>query len=154
MGNFKPYKRIELYFQGELKKYFIVGPLDKGHLGHAVRAKEIYDQIYQALAHTENINLGLGTAHPDERIDVRMDSVDTYDSSETGPISIESAMVGQMIHIFKESLFTKEEPPKMKWTLGRALKTLWNNFMEFLDELGVEVQKNPPDPFGNTHNWM
>ncbi len=142
MRDFKPYRRIELRHQGEMRKYFIIGPMEENNIVHFARMRDIITEMREAL---ECIG-------PD--IQVTLTSVEEWDSSETGPVPVRSAMVGQMIHIFKETLFTRTEDPKFEWTIGGVLKTLWKNLMEFLDEFGENAAKGTPDPFGNTHNWV
>lgn len=149
MSNFKPYRLISLRFQGEVRKTFVIGPLQEDNLIDVSIARNIFSRIYRALVDSENMRLGLGNAHPDERIDVTMDPVDTWDSSKTSPIQLRTAMVEQMIQIFKENVFARIAEPKPKWTIGSVLKSLWQNFVEFLDDMGSEVAKGT-----DSHTWV
>jgi hypothetical protein len=154
VSNFKPYRLIEIHFEGEVKKVLVIGPLEKDSVSDLVIANSIFSRIYRAMVDTENMKLGLGNAPPDHRVNVTMTPVESWDDSVTGPISLRFAMVEQMIEFSRESLFLKPKPAKTKWTLGSIFGALWQNFMEFLDEFGENVKKSSLDPFGDAHKWV
>lgn len=144
------YKRLVVTFQGETKFALLMGPADSFEIRDKIR--DIERRVYLAME-GENTMTGLGLASPLERIGVRLEGTSGYDPSREAPVQPNDVMIEQMIQVIKERVWAPSPKQKIDWSFKGALKKLWQNFMEFLDEFGEEARKNP-DPFDNSHNWV
>jgi hypothetical protein len=144
------YKRLVVTFQGKVKYALIMGPADTFDVRQRIR--DVERRVYLAME-GENTMCGLGLVSPSDRIGVRLEDISGYDSSHDAPVDPDNVMVEQMIYIIKERVWAPALKPKVEWTIGGVLKTLWQNFMEFLDEFGEEAKKNPA-PIDRAFFWM